>query len=144
MIRAATPADTAAIAGLESRLFGSDAWTPQQVADELTGPGRQTSVAVDGQVVGYVVTMLVGDVVDLLRIGVDPGRRREGWAGRLLEQALTRPASRMLLEVSETNAEARALYAAHGFEEIHRRPGYYRDGSNALVLQLTLPGTMAP
>ena len=31
-----------------------------------------------------------------------------------------------------------AFYAAHGFTEIDRRPRYYRDGSDALVLQRDL------
>jgi ribosomal-protein-alanine N-acetyltransferase len=44
----------------------------------------------------------------------------------------------VLLEVSETNAGARAFYAAHGAVELDRRRRYYRDGSDALVLQLPL------
>ena len=134
MIRAATVDDAPAIARLEVELFGVDAWTPQQVVDELTAPGRLASVIVEAEVVGYVVTMLTDDVLDLLRIGVHPDRRRRGLAGRLLTEALGRPADRVLLEVSEANLEARGFYAAHGFSEIDVRPRYYRDGADALVL----------
>ncbi len=144
MIRGATADDAAGIARLELALFDVDAWSAEQVGDELTGPGRAAWVAVDGPVVGYAVTLLVDDVVDLLRIAVDPGHRRRGLAGQLLAAALSRPASRMLLEVSASNTDALAFYAAYGFEEIHRRARYYRDGTDALVLQRPLAGTMAP
>jgi ribosomal-protein-alanine N-acetyltransferase len=44
-------------------------------------------------------------------------------------------ADRLLLEVRETNEGALAFYAAHGFEEIDRRPRYYRDGATAIVMR---------
>ena len=84
---------------------------------------------------GYVVTRLVDDVADLQRIGVHPDAQRHGLASALLAEAMKRPAARMLLEVAESNAAARAFYARAGFVEIHRRPNYYRDGSDALVLE---------
>ena len=40
----------------------------------------------------------------------------------------------MMLEVSAVNDAAIAFYLRHGFAEIARRPRYYRDGSDALVL----------
>ncbi|MGD9962101.1 ribosomal protein S18-alanine N-acetyltransferase [Nocardioides sp.] len=144
MIRAATGADAEAIASLELTLFGVDAWSLDQVRDELSGPGRAALVAEEDQVVGYLITRLVDDVSDLQRIGVHPERQRQGLAAALLAEALARPAARMLLEVAQTNAAARAFYARAGFVEIHRRPRYYRDGSDALVLQRTGAGTMVP
>jgi ribosomal-protein-alanine N-acetyltransferase len=39
--------------------------------------------------------------------------------------------------VHDTNHAARALYAATGFVELARRRRYYRDGSDAVVLELT-------
>jgi ribosomal protein S18 acetylase RimI-like enzyme len=47
----------------------------------------------------------------------------------------------MLLEVSAGNAAALAFYAAAGFVQIDRRPRYYRDGSDAIVLRATLGST---
>ena len=56
-------------------------------------------------------------------------------------QARAARAVQMLLEVSAANPDALAFYAATGFVEIDRRPRYYRDGSDALVLRLWLaPG----
>ena len=130
-VRPATAADVDALAGLESDLFGADAWSRASVGAEVTA-GR-VLVADDGGIAGYVVTLAAGDVLDLMRIAVRPDRRRHGLAHTLLEAASTD--RRMLLEVSERNVGAIAFYAAEGFTEIARRDRYYRDGSAAVVME---------
>lgn len=143
MIRGATVDDLPALAALESRLFGSDSWSEMQLSEELTGPGRRMTVSQqDGTIIGYAVTMTLGDVVDLQRIAVRPEHRRRGTARALLEEATAvaeaAGADRVLLEVSAANAGAMAFYAEAGFTEIDRRPRYYRDGSDAVVLRRSL------
>jgi ribosomal-protein-alanine acetyltransferase len=143
-IRAATAEDAAGVAALEALCFGDDAWTPPMVVSELTGSDREALVALeDTALVGYAMTLASGDVVDLLRIAVRPEQRRRGVARALLHTVLERAArtraERVLLEVRVGNAAARAFYADAGFAEIARRRGYYRDGSDALVLALPLP-----
>lgn len=150
MIRLATRADVPAVVDLEREVFGADAWDERAVLAELEGPGRRFVVADD--LSGYAVSMTLGDIVDLQRIAVHPGRRRTGLASALLGDLLehTGAADRMLLEVSERNESAVAFYGAHGFTRIDVRPRYYRDGSDALVLHRTLvpaadaSGRMAP
>ena len=143
-IRPATADDVAAVTELEEQLFGADAWSVESVRAELTGERRHAVVAADDGVVGYAVTLRSGDVVDLQRIAVVPSQRRTGVAVRLLDEArrVARAdgAHRMLLEVSAGNTGALAFYAAQGFVQIDRRPRYYRDGSDALVLRATLGG----
>lgn len=128
MIRPATLVDVPAVSSLEAEAFGVDAWSEQQVIEELTGPRRLAWVA---EGAGYLV-VLQGDVLDLQRIAVAPGARRRGVARALLAQA---PAGRMLLEVSAANVAARAFYEREGFAEIDRRRRYYRDGSDAIVME---------
>lgn len=150
MIRLATRADVPAVVDLEREVFGADAWDERAVLAELEGPGRRFVVADD--LSGYAVSMTLGDIVDLQRIAVHPGRRRTGLASALIGDLLehTGAADRMLLEVSERNESAVAFYGAHGFTRIDVRPRYYRDGSDALVLHRTLvpaadaSGRMAP
>ena len=150
MIRLATRADVPAVVDLEREVFGADAWDERAVLAELGGPGRRFVVADD--LSGYAASMTLGDIVDLQRIAVHPGRRRTGLASALLGDLLehTGAADRMLLEVSERNESAVAFYVAHGFTRIDVRPRYYRDGSDALVLHRTLvpaadaSGRMAP
>jgi ribosomal-protein-alanine N-acetyltransferase len=139
-VRAGTADDVEMVTALERRLFGDDAWTEAQVREEMTGEHRRAWVVDD---IGYAVTMDLGahaDVVDLHRIGVDPDHRRRGLGHALLDAAVdgAGPGRRMLLEVSADNAAALAFYAAEGFTEITRRPRYYRDGSDAVVMERML------
>ena len=145
-IRDALDSDVETVAAIEQELFGADAWSPESVREELTGDRRRAVLAVDGRgsVVGYAVTMRTDEVLDLQRIAVLPDHRRSGVARSLLE-SLRRAgreagAHRMLLEVGADNDKALAFYAAEGFVQIDRRPRYYRDGSDALVLRAALGG----
>jgi ribosomal-protein-alanine N-acetyltransferase len=132
MIRRATAADVAFVASVERAIFGSDAWSHTSVEEELTGPHRHAWVAEDA---GYVVVLSSDDVVDLQRIAVTPEHRRRGLAHDLLDTARAAVPGRMLLEVSASNAGGLAFYAAEGFVEIGRRRRYYRDGSDAIVME---------
>jgi ribosomal-protein-alanine acetyltransferase len=147
--RPATLGDLPALVALEAALFGPDAWSRAALEAELTGEGRRCLVATDdgGEVTGYAITIRVGEVADLARIGVRPERQQQGTARTLLDEALAAArrdgAERMLLEVSATNVPALALYAAAGFTEIDRRARYYRDGSDAVVMRAGLPAEEA-
>ena len=141
IVRTATAQDVPGVTALEEAVFGADAWSAASVTEELTGPRRHAWVAGD-PVAGYAVSATAGDVVDLQRIAVAPAHRGGGVAhalmGALLDAARDDGASRVLLEVAADNEAALALYDRHGFAEIDRRPAYYRDGRDALVLQLEL------
>jgi len=143
ILRPATLDDASDIAAVEQVLFAFDAWSLPSVAGEISGQGRFAVVAVsDGELLGYAMTMRADEVVDLQRIGVLPSQQRKGIARQLLaaaiDQARADGGDRMLLEVSSTNQAALAFYAAEGFKEMDRRPRYYRDGSDALVLSKSL------
>jgi len=140
-LRPATPDDVAAVHALELQVFALDAWSEQSVREELTGPRRRALVACRPGVVGYVVTAVAGDVLDLQRIAVHPAHRRRGLAGELLAAVLDRPeggVDRVLLEVAADNLDALAFYADAGFTEVDRRRRYYRDGSDAVVMERRL------
>lgn len=141
-VRVAVSDDLPALAELEAESFGRDAWSVDTLAASLEGTARRAVVAVepDGAVAGFAVSREAGDVVDLERIVVRRSVRRRGTATALLDDLLAHPgrAERMLLEVSSDNAAALAFYAAHGFRQLDVRTGYYRDGSDALVLSRTL------
>jgi len=137
VIRPATPDDASAISALEQEIFGTDAWSPAMVAEELTGERRCAWVA--GDVAGYAMTLQTDDLVDLQRIAVSPAHRRQGVARALLDTAMAGAGgSRMLLEVSAANSGAIAFYTSAGFAEIDRRRRYYKDGSDAIVMEARL------
>lgn len=145
MIRLATPADADTIAILEAECQGDDAWSAALVRDGVTGdlPTIQYLVAESDEVItGYAVASYAGDIAELQRIGVETEARRQGIASDLLEaivaHAPSTGADRMLLEVRADNREALSFYAARNFVEIDRRPRYYRDGADAVVMRLPL------
>jgi len=94
-----------------------------------------------GAIMGYVVALDAADEGEILNLAVAPAGRRNG-LGRALVQhilgALTaRGVRQVYLEVRESNAPARALYAAQGFKEVGRRKEYYRRPvEDAIVLRL--------
>ena len=138
-----------ALVALDADLFGAEAWDAAGWQGLVGTPGRRLTVVEDaGVLVAYALVGLVGDFAELLRIGVAPAARRRGLAAGLLAAAVdvarADGADRMLLEVSEANDGARALYESVGFAPIDRRPAYYRDGTAALVLQLDLSSDLTP
>jgi ribosomal-protein-alanine N-acetyltransferase len=145
MIRLATQTDADVIAILEAECQGADAWSAALVRDGVTGdlPTVQYLVSeVDGSVNGYAVASYAGDVAELQRIGVAEGARRQGIATDLLDAVVAHApstgADRMLLEVRADNRSALSFYADRDFIEIDRRPRYYRDGTDAVVMRLPL------
>jgi [ribosomal protein S18]-alanine N-acetyltransferase len=145
VIRPGTPEDAADLGALEVELFGTGAWSPADLLGLDGAAARWVRVMTDAddRVAAYVVTTTIGEVVDLLRIGVRPDHQRRGLGGILLTAALDAAhdlpeATTMMLEVSETNVAAAALYAGHGFVVVDRRRRYYPDGSDALVMSLSL------
>lgn len=143
MIREAALTDLVPLTEIEETCFAGDAWNAALVESELTGDTRSVLVAADDtSVVGYGSIMVVDDVADLQRIAVVPGERRHGLGRELLEELLAKAsrlgATRILLEVAESNTPAIGLYESFGFAEIHRRRGYYADGDDALVMEKPL------
>ena len=132
--------DVAAIAELEKRCF-SDPWSADSIASELVNPLSYWLVAeVDGQVVGYVGSQSVLDAADMMNIAVSPEYRRRGVAKALVNE-LTAYLSKndviaLLLEVRVSNEPAITLYEKIGFQQVGRRPNYYRNPrEDALILR---------
>jgi len=95
----------------------------------------------EGRIVGYVVALDAADEGEILNLAVAPAMRRTGLGRALVQQMLEalsdRGVRQVFLEVRESNAPARALYAAHGFKEVGRRKQYYRRPvEDAIVLRL--------
>ena len=135
--------DIPAVAGLEQKLFPIDAWPLELFFDEFaqTETRHYLVAEADGELIGYCGVMVVGTTADIQTIGVLPDYEGRGTGTLMLTQMLAearrRGATETLLEVREDNPRARRLYERFGFEHIHTRRGYYRDGVSALVMRLT-------
>jgi [ribosomal protein S18]-alanine N-acetyltransferase len=145
VIRAARRDDIDDVAAIERRAF-SDPWSANSFRALFGNPLVHFAVAEDsitGQVFGYVVTWFVVDEGEIANLAVSDEARRTGIGARLLDHALEivreRRCQIVFLEVRESNAAARALYASRAFEVAGRRSKYYRKPvEDALVLRRAL------
>ena len=141
--------DIPAVGALEQVLFPVDAWPLELFFDEFAQTEtRQYLIAeADGQLIGYCGVMVVGPTADIQTIGVLPQYEGRGIGTAMLtgmlDEARRRGAAETLLEVREDNPRARRLYERFGFEHIHTRRGYYRDGVSAHVMRLILDSSSA-
>ena len=143
--------DVAVVHALERRLFPVDALPLEMFFAELAQPVCWYWVAEqDGAVVGYAGLMCIPPVGDVQTIAVLPEHEGRGIGSALLRtlhgQAVELGATEMLLEVRADNPRAQELYRRFGYERIHTRPRYYRDGADAIVMRCDLtrpaqPGT---
>jgi ribosomal-protein-alanine N-acetyltransferase len=135
-----TVAQVTAVADLEKVCF-SDPWSEKSVASELDNPLALWLVALDGDTVaGYIGSQTVMDETDMMNVAVAPSHRRMGIGEQLvmtLVGKLQKRGSRCLtLEVRDSNEPARSLYEKLGFEQVGRRPNYYRNPrEDALILR---------
>ena len=121
----------------------AEAWGPDAIGLMLGLPGTFGVLAdEDGEPAGFALARVAADVAEVLTIATRPAARRRGHGramfAALAQEARAHGAAALFLEVSEANAPARALYAALGAREVGRRPRYYADGSDALVLRADL------
>ena len=139
--------DVEQVAALEATAFAGGVhtpWTRAMFEEELAQPGRTWWVAHDmGAIVGFAGAVLAGDVLDVLDVAVDAGRRRQGIARRLLQRLAydghVLGAQAIALEVSAANDAARALYESLGLSAAGVRRDYYGRGNDAVVMRADLP-----
>lgn len=144
-----------AVAALELALMGSDAWNANLVADELGRSDRcwwaayaadpSMPLPVDARLVGYAGGWVVDGDVQILKVAVVPDMRRCGIARELLSRvagdARNLGASTSSLEVRASNAGAQALYERLGYKSLGKRPRYYSDGEDAVIMSGPLPAS---
>jgi len=112
------------------QLVFADPWSQRDFRDCVTSDATFLVAETAEGVAGYLVALDAADEGEILNLAVAPGGRRHGIGRALVDHALDSLARRgvrqVYLEVRESNAPARALYAAHGFREVGRRAQYYR------------------
>ncbi len=129
-IRVMTREDMAPIVNLEQRIF-PDPW-PNSVFEEfIDDPTCGILLAEhEKKPVGYAAFMIDGRESRLANIAVGPEWRRKSVAKQLLRHILhvvnENNCRLVLLEVRPSNFQARELYGAFGFQDLYRKPNYYR------------------
>ena len=138
--------DLPAVLAIERRAFKTP-WSLAMFVLELSKPSGICLGITDGdELVGYLVCSRYADVWHLMNIAVDPARRREGIATRLMRELFDAagPGARFTLEVRTSNRGAITMYDRFGFRRAGRRRRYYHDnGEDALIMWLELPSAGA-
>ncbi len=139
-----TVADLPRVLAIEGMSFTSP-WTEANFRYEIEeNPLAWNLVGrMDGGVVAFACAHIVADELMINDLAVQPSARRRGLGSvllrHLIEGARIRGCQRATLEVRPSNAPARALYEAFGFEVVGRRRGYYADtGEDAILLACAL------
>ncbi len=140
IIRPMTVRDLQAVLALES-CGHVDPWSEGMFREELGNPlARIDLFWRNFNLAGFLCSWRVSDELTILNVATAPLMRRTGVARTLLLQVLERNGrsgmARALLEVRPSNYAAIALYTSLGFRQVCRRRGYYRNGEDALVMEL--------
>lgn len=119
---------------LEGRYQTTARWTRRQFEQELLSEASIFLVC-DG---GFIVARRYPPNIEVLDVAVAVQRRG---VGRALIEALKDHApgcEKITLEVSANNEGGLAFYRALGFSEVGRRPRFYPDGADAVLMDRPL------
>ena len=116
-------------------------WTKSHWERELTNPKRICLGILEletKKILGLCSAWLIIDELHITFIGVHPVYKRKGLGKFLLSDLIKRSESlqtnQLLLEVKENNEPAKAFYKSMGFKTVGNRSNFYKDGSDALIL----------
>jgi ribosomal-protein-alanine N-acetyltransferase len=131
-----------AVHAIELLVF-ADPWSLGDFRECVTSEALFLVAVTPEGVAGYAVALNAADEGEILNLAVTPNGRRHGTGRALVEAVLeslrARGVLQAYLEVRESNAAARALYAAHGFGEVGRRTRYYRRPvEDAIILRAAI------
>ena len=144
VIRPARAADIDALIALESASFASDRLSRRAFRRLIERPSAVTLIAEEaGCPAGYCMVLVrrgssLARLYSLAAVLRGLGR---GLLAAAEQAARGHGCTRLRLEVRADNDRALGLYLQNGFCRIGARPGYYRDGTPALVLEKRLDGS---
>lgn len=143
LIRTAREEDVPVVAALEAEVF-PDPWPAHLYMQEVGQPLRFQRVVYteDGYLAAYLFACWQVDELHVLKVATHPLHEGKGLATSLMAEARVeakRASARgLVLEVRPSNRRAIRLYRHLGYDVAGRRPRYYADGDDALVMSLEL------
>ena len=134
--------DVEKLVELEAKLLG-ETFGSEMLANEARNPLAKFIVATYAkQVIGYIGGWVVADDLEIINFVIDPGYWHQGIGqkmfNRLIEDAKTKGAKTICLEVKENNQRAVNFYTLQGLKKVRVRKNYYHDGKDAIVMMKEL------
>ena len=139
IVRVALSIDAGEVAEISKRAYAAR-WSREAYAAEMERKDSLFLVADDGKASGYAVARVVEDEAQLLDLAAAEDGRGTGralWAA-LCASARARGAAKLTLEVSAANSRALLFYKRAGAHVVGRRPKFYNDGSDAVLMDIIL------
>ena len=125
---------------LDQKVFNR-LWTKSQWERELNDPKRiclGIKELKTKKLLGICSAWLVIDELHITFIAVHPMHQRQGLGKSLLSELIKRSkslgANHIHLEVKQNHEPAKAFYKSMGFKTVGNRSNFYKDGSDALIL----------
>jgi len=116
-------------------------WTKSQWKRELSDPKRICLGIIEletKKLLGLCSAWLIIDELHITFLAVHPIHQRKGIGKFLLSDLIKRSKSLQInhihLEVKDNNEDAKAFYKSMGFKTVGNRSNFYKDGSDALIL----------
>lgn len=138
-----TADDIDAVHAIETGSFTMP-WSESLFLEELRNPLSRPMVArTGGRLVGYLCSSLVMDEGQILDLAVHPSFRRQGVAGRLMNETLEhlrlQGCSKVFLEVRAGHSDVLRFYERYGFRAGNTRKCYYvSPPDDAVIMSLQL------
>ncbi len=140
-----TPDDLDAVMAIEQTAY-SHPWSRGNFRDSLNPLFDAQCLWLNGELLGYFLTMRGFEEMHLLNITVAPAHQGQGWGHMMLDalSLLSRHAGAqwLWLEVRQSNSRALQVYERYGFKQISIRKDYYPAGrqqrEHAVVMSLKL------
>ena len=141
-IRPARPADLDAVCAIAQDAPLAGHWSRAQYEEEVGSGKGLFAVLDDGMVRGFFILRRVDDEAQLVDLAVRSADRGKGFGRTLLDAAADASrawaCAQLTLEVSAANEPALRLYQRAGFQIVGRRPKFYNDRSDAILMDLAL------
>lgn len=144
LIRRARKEDVPALALMETEHPGYSAWGETGLGAEFAKNFSVTLVAeMDARPCGFINFWILRPQVQLNAVVTAATALKKGVAfsliNKLLEYAAKNACAEVDLEVNEHNAPAIRLYEKLGFSVAGRRPKFYNNTDDAVLMRKTLP-----
>ncbi len=146
-LRPLCPEDLSQVLVIEQLCYASPGytpWTKSHFEAELNKAYARLLVLTDDEtdtlVLGYVVYWIQAEGASLLNLCVHPDWRGLGFGSKLLQgmirEIVRDEIPKISLEVRESNASARTLYARAGFKVTGTRKNFYSNGESAITMEV--------
>ena len=124
------------LANLHKKCFPNKPWSADDFRD-LKQSGCEIIMSQNG----FIVYRIVVDEAEIITIGVNPEKRRQGIASAMIgiieKNIKNQGVKKLFLEVASNNISGLKLYENCGFKTVGLRPKYY-DGVDAILMSKDL------